>query len=1531
MPAVASRRFVPDVVRAARRRLRFAARGRRWGLVPILLGLLLIPGIAPSAPLGVGDDPGWTPSDEPALAPDVAGGAFLAWRDSRGEIVVEHVDASGLAIWPGPGLRRGRSPTSPQLAADGAGGALLAWLDAEGPSALRIERRSADGATLWEARVEATAGASAGPTFRITTDGAGGAFLAWEEQGVAGCCSIVAQHLDPQGAATWGEAGGGLALAEAATRGSLAVAEQDPGGLSVAFATGAGGPIVVHRLAPDGQARGAPVVAARAAVTNGALAMAAGPGGGVVLAWATRDPAGVRAQQIDVAGRLAWTDDGAAVTDAAIAPADVRLGVDAQGRATVAWQDARDASADCPGNCLSRLQRIRADGAREWGADGRLPSLPPAFGPRIVATGAGLVAAWQHCASPVCADVSEVRVAGVADATATRAPSEAVGDTPVVARVALVGTADGAIVAWWHCGSGAACRLRTQRVALDALLAAAAPALTGPDLTLTALSGPVQAAPGQTFLVSNTVKNVGDTAAGPFRVGLYLSDDPTTPNGAPIGFRRVVGLAPTGSSVSSTAVTIPNSATDGPTFLVGVVDDLDSVIEGDETNNVRHVPLTIVQPDLVVSAVSAPATGTIGGTLPVSTTIHNARSGMVSATFTVGIYLATNVSANSTFDPAAARRVGSRTISGLGGNGTVGLTTPVTIPSDLVPGSYFLGAFVDEDGVVPELTATNNRRTAAAATAFRVMLTSFTPATGPVGTVVTITGTSLPAVQEVRFLDGIAADGFTLLPPTALRATVPSGATSGKITLAFSGGSVSSTAIFRVTPRIVSFLPAAALLGDTVIVTGTTLAGATVRIGAVLAPVMSSTDSEVVFTVPSPARTGRITVTTTGGTATSAADLIVVRPPVISSFSPTAAPVGATVMINGDQFAAATDVSFFNGVSVGAFTVLSATSIRTVVPGGAVTGPLSVTNPAGSTSSTVFFKVAPRITGFSPPSGLPGANISITGTTFDNATVVRFGGVAAVIVGNTAGEVVVTVPATAPTGRITVVTAAGQSVSPADFLVIRAPTVSALSPAAAAVGGTVIVGGTNLASATAVTFNGVPVDRRVVLSNSALRVTVPLGATTGQVGVTNAAGSATSSAAAPFRVLPAIMDVSPASGLIGDTVTITGTTFTGLVSVRFGAAAAGVVSDSDSEVVVTVPAAGTTGPVTLTTAAGTATSPTAFEVIRPPSGFTFTPGTGPAGTQVTIDGGSVGSATDVMFGGVTATFTRASATRLRATVPLLAVSGSIAITNPAGTGTSGTFRVTPKIISFTPSLGPRGASVAITGSGFVGVPIVRFGLVATSPTSVSPTAVVASVPPGALTGPITVSTTEGSAVSSTPFIVILPPTLTSFIPASGTPGTLVKLVGTSLTGTSLVQFNGIPSANTSANASITTTLTATVPDGATTGRITVTNEAGTVTSAADFRVPPTISGFAPEAGVAGTEVTISGNALNTTTSVAFGGAVATLLSVNASQVVAIVPGTAVTGRITVTTVQGAATSADEFEVLASGAAFRLRRPVSATR
>ena len=58
-------------------------------------------------------------------------------------------------------------------------------------------------------------------------------------------------------------------------------------------------------------------------------------------------------------------------------------------------------------------------------------------------------------------------------------------------------------------------------------------------------------------------------------------------------------------------------------------------------------------------------------------------------------------------------------------------------------------------------------------------ITSFTPASGPVGTMVTITGTNLTAVQAVRFNGTVTGHG--VISDTELRAQVPPGATTGPI------------------------------------------------------------------------------------------------------------------------------------------------------------------------------------------------------------------------------------------------------------------------------------------------------------------------------------------------------------------------------------------------------------------------------------------------------------------------------------------------------------------------------------------------------------------------------------------------------------------------------------------------------------------------------------------------------------------------------------------------------------------------------
>ncbi|MCY2941584.1 MAG: hypothetical protein NTV50_07920 [Planctomycetota bacterium] len=76
----------------------------------------------------------------------------------------------------------------------------------------------------------------------------------------------------------------------------------------------------------------------------------------------------------------------------------------------------------------------------------------------------------------------------------------------------------------------------------------------------------------------------------------------------------------------------------------------------------------------------------------------------------------------------------------------------------------------------------------------------------------------------------------------------------------------------------------------------------------------------------------------------------------------------------------------------------------------------------------------------------------------------------------------------------------------------------------------------------------------------------------------------------------------------------------------------------------------------------------------------------------------------------------------------------------------------PTITSFTPTSGPTGTSVVISGSGFVGLVQVNFnGVAATSVVVNSATQITATVPLGLTTGPITITTSGGTVTTNTNF------------------------------------------------------------------------------------------------------------------------------------------------------------------------------------
>ena len=157
-------------------------------------------------------------------------------------------------------------------------------------------------------------------------------------------------------------------------------------------------------------------------------------------------------------------------------------------------------------------------------------------------------------------------------------------------------------------------------------------------------------------------------------------------------------------------------------------------------------------------------------------------------------------------------------------------------------------------------------------------------------------------------------------------------------------------------------------------------------------------------------------------------------------------------------------------------------------------------------------------------------------------------------------------------------------------------------------------------------------------------------------------------------------------------------------------------------------------------------------------------------------------------------------------------------------------------VTFLPkqSLGKVGASVGIFGQGFTGTTAVLFNGTSTTFNVVSDTYLTSTVPNGATTGPVKVTTPSNTLASNRAFRVT--PQITSFTPPSGLVGTVVTISGVSLTQTSKVTFGGIAAAIFTVNSDIQ--VTATVPTGAKTGKIAITTAGGTATSSSTFTVTP---------------------------------------------------------------------------------------------
>ena len=244
----------------------------------------------------------------------------------------------------------------------------------------------------------------------------------------------------------------------------------------------------------------------------------------------------------------------------------------------------------------------------------------------------------------------------------------------------------------------------------------------------------------------------------------------------------------------------------------------------------------------------------------------------------------------------------------------------------------------------------------------------------------------------------------------------------------------------------------------------------------------------------------------------------------------------------------------------------------------------------------------------------------------------------------------------------------------------------------------------------------------------------------------------------------------------------------------------------------------------------------------------------------------------------------------------------------------------PTIGSFYPTSGFSNTRVILTGTDFSSASAVTFNGVPAIFTIDSNSQITAKVPSNAGTGTIRVQNSVGWASSANPFTVNSgppAPEILSFSPTLGIGGSNVTVSGSGFINVLSVSLAG-------ANASFTVDslgqITVTVPNGSNSGPISVTTTSGTSASNGSFTVlqgtgAPVLSVINPSNGTPGSLVTISGNNFYEISSVLFNGQSAGFTVDSPTQITTTVPGTATSGKISVTNSFGTGTSATDFVVV----------------
>src|SRR5262245_39937120 len=350
----------------------------------------------------------------PLAVSDGAGGVIVTWTDSRPgigspNVNAQRIDAAGNPVWAMDGIvicAAAGAQTVSGIVSDGAGGVIIAWSDARaGNWDIYAQRVNSAGVTQWAANGVALCtnlSDQLNPT--MTSDGAGGAILAWQDYRGGASSDIYVRRINSSGTPQWGADGVGVCTA-AGNQGVAGIVPDGSGGAILAWddqRIGGNFDVYARRVYATGMVVWTSNGVLLSSAPNGQLSptIASDATGGAIIAWVdgrSGTSNDIYAQRISSGGGISWTTDGIAIVTGAGDQLSPFLLSDGAGGAFIAWTDARSGVSDI------YARRISSGGSALWTPNG--VAVCTATGdqktPQIVSDGAGgVIIGWTDDRSP---------------------------------------------------------------------------------------------------------------------------------------------------------------------------------------------------------------------------------------------------------------------------------------------------------------------------------------------------------------------------------------------------------------------------------------------------------------------------------------------------------------------------------------------------------------------------------------------------------------------------------------------------------------------------------------------------------------------------------------------------------------------------------------------------------------------------------------------------------------------------------------------------------------------------------------------------------------------------------------------------------------------------------------------------------------------------------------------------------------------------------------------------------------------------